>query len=75
MTPDHDPRLHGDGHPKPPPQGKNTLHSPSTGRIGDGAGRRILVVAPQPFYADRGTPIALRKVLEALSQLDPSFVR
>jgi glycosyltransferase involved in cell wall biosynthesis len=33
------------------------------------AGRRILVVAPQPFYQDRGTPIALRQVLEALSQL------
>jgi glycosyltransferase involved in cell wall biosynthesis len=34
------------------------------------AARRILVVAPQPFYQDRGTPIALRQVLEALSQLD-----
>jgi glycosyltransferase involved in cell wall biosynthesis len=33
------------------------------------ADRRILVVAPQPFYQDRGTPIALRHVLEALSQL------
>jgi glycosyltransferase involved in cell wall biosynthesis len=33
------------------------------------ADRRILVVAPQPFYQDRGTPIALRQVLEALSQL------
>lgn len=32
-------------------------------------GRRILVVAPQPFYQDRGTPIALRQVLEALSEL------
>lgn len=31
--------------------------------------RRILMVAPQPFYQDRGTPIALRQVLEALSQL------
>lgn len=30
---------------------------------------RILVAAPQPFYEDRGTPIALRQVLEALSQL------
>jgi glycosyltransferase involved in cell wall biosynthesis len=28
------------------------------------------VVAPQPFYQDRGTPIALRQVLQALSQLD-----
>ncbi len=34
------------------------------------AARRVLVVAPQPFYQDRGTPIALRQVLQALSQLD-----
>jgi glycosyltransferase involved in cell wall biosynthesis len=38
--------------------------------IGDLPERRILVVAPQPFYQDRGTPIALRQVLEALSELD-----
>jgi glycosyltransferase involved in cell wall biosynthesis len=31
--------------------------------------RRILVVAPQPFYQDRGTPIALRQVLHAASEL------
>jgi glycosyltransferase involved in cell wall biosynthesis len=30
---------------------------------------RVLVVAPEPFYADRGTPIALRQLLEALGQL------
>lgn len=30
---------------------------------------RILIVAPQPFYQDRGTPIAVRHVLEALSEL------
>lgn len=30
---------------------------------------RVLVVAPQPFYTERGTPIAVRYVLEALSQL------
>jgi glycosyltransferase involved in cell wall biosynthesis len=28
----------------------------------------ILIVAPQPFYENRGTPIALRNVLEATSQ-------
>lgn len=33
------------------------------------AERRILVLAPQPFYEDRGTPIALRQVLEALGEL------
>lgn len=30
---------------------------------------RALVVAPQPFYTERGTPIAVRYVLEALSGL------
>ena len=30
---------------------------------------RILVVAPQPFYEDRGTPIAVRQLLEALGEL------
>ncbi len=29
----------------------------------------MLVVAPQPFYEDRGTPIAVRQLLMALSQL------
>jgi hypothetical protein len=29
----------------------------------------VLVVAPQPFYEDRGTPIAVCQVLQALSQL------
>ncbi len=29
---------------------------------------RILLVAPQPFYEDRGTPIAVKHVLEALSE-------
>ncbi len=32
-------------------------------------GERLLVVAPQPFYQDRGTPIAMRQVLQALSEL------
>jgi glycosyltransferase involved in cell wall biosynthesis len=31
--------------------------------------RRVLVVAPQPFYEDRGTPIAVRQLLEALTYL------
>jgi glycosyltransferase involved in cell wall biosynthesis len=34
------------------------------------AARRVLVVAPQPVDPDRGTPIALLQVLQALSQLD-----
>jgi len=38
-------------------------------RSGDIAARRILAVAPQPFYQDRGTPIALRQVLQAASEL------
>lgn len=35
---------------------------------GGGTGR-VLVVAPEPFYEDRGTPIATRHLLEALSEL------
>jgi glycosyltransferase involved in cell wall biosynthesis len=30
---------------------------------------RVLVVAPQPFYEDRGTPIAVWQVLQALAEL------
>lgn len=44
--------------------------SESIGRRDSGAGeRRVLLVAPQPFYEDRGTPIAVRNVLQALSEL------
>ncbi len=32
--------------------------------------RRVLVVAPEPFYEDRGTPIAVRSVLKALNDLE-----
>lgn len=31
---------------------------------------RVLVVAPQPFYQDRGTPICVRQVIDALVQLE-----
>jgi glycosyltransferase involved in cell wall biosynthesis len=31
--------------------------------------RRVLVVTPQPFYQDRGTPIALANTCQALGQL------
>jgi glycosyltransferase involved in cell wall biosynthesis len=37
--------------------------------VADPMSRRILVVSPQPFYQDRGTPIAMRQVLLALSEL------
>lgn len=30
---------------------------------------RVLVVAPQPFYEDRGTPISVRYTLEALAEI------
>jgi glycosyltransferase involved in cell wall biosynthesis len=33
------------------------------------ASHRVLIVAPQPFYEDRGTPIAVNLVLEALFEL------
>lgn len=34
---------------------------------GGASPKRVLFLAPQPFYEDRGTPIAVRHVLEALS--------
>src|ERR1700722_4160782 len=30
---------------------------------------RVLIVTPQPFYEDRGTPIAVRYVARALSEI------
>jgi hypothetical protein len=42
------------------------------GGVSEVPGRRILVVAPQPFYEDRGTPIAVRQVLQALGELGRS---
>ena len=30
---------------------------------------RVLVIAPHPFFEERGTPIAVRAVLESLSEL------
>jgi glycosyltransferase involved in cell wall biosynthesis len=43
---------------------KSSEVAPESGRI-----PRVLLVAPQPFYQDRGTPIAVHHVLEALSEL------
>lgn len=40
---------------------------PDHGRYQAKALGRILIVAPEPFYEDRGTPIALKLLLEALS--------
>ena len=48
------------------PRARRTAFEAGTAPSGD---RRILLVAPQPFYQDRGTPIAVRQVLGALSQL------
>jgi glycosyltransferase involved in cell wall biosynthesis len=45
-------------------------NGPEQGVVPSLAERRILVLAPQPFYEDRGTPIALRQVLEALGELN-----
>ena len=42
-----------------------TVRAPASGADA----RPVLVVAPQPFYEDRGTPIAVLQVVEALSQL------
>ena len=48
----------------------NRSRVPSTAVGGSARPARVLVVAPQPFYEDRGTPIAVRQVLEALSELE-----
>lgn len=69
MTTTHDLELERYILPQPPAQGEETAPEPSASTTEVEAGPRVLVVAPQPFYGDRGTPIALRKVLKALSQL------
>jgi glycosyltransferase involved in cell wall biosynthesis len=40
-----------------------------TASVSPAARRRALLLEPQPFYTDRGTPIAVRHVLRALSEL------
>jgi glycosyltransferase involved in cell wall biosynthesis len=60
---------------KPPASASRTrVAEPATGfrDVAEVPGRRILVVAPQPFYEDRGTPIAVRQVLQALGELGRS---
>jgi glycosyltransferase involved in cell wall biosynthesis len=42
--------------------------APSPTAIG-AAGRKVLIVSPQPFYEDRGTPIAVGQLAAALSSL------
>ncbi|MFV1987401.1 MAG: glycosyltransferase family 4 protein [Gemmatimonadota bacterium] len=43
--------------------------SEATASNPDSLAERILLVAPEPVYEDRGTPIAIRQVLQALSEL------
>ena len=43
--------------------------APAAVRTGPLSLGRVLVVAPQPFYEDRGTPIAVRQAIEALTAL------
>jgi glycosyltransferase involved in cell wall biosynthesis len=51
------------------PEPREAWNAGERAEVADVQERRILVVAPQPFYQDRGTPIAVRQVLEALSEL------
>lgn len=45
----------------------DSMELPPVAPSGDSGGRgRVLVVAPQPFYEDRGTPIAVRHLVESL---------
>src|SRR3954470_5062048 len=43
-----------------------SLRAPGTGAS---TTSRALLIEPQPFYSDRGTPIAVRHVLTALREL------
>jgi len=43
------------------------LNPPNTNTVSKDRAR-ILIVAPQPFYEDRGTPISTRRLIEALSE-------
>lgn len=49
------------GAPPPPPLLRRLLRIMSN--------RRILIVSPQPFFQERGTPIAIRYVIDALLEL------
>ncbi|HYL29623.1 MAG TPA: glycosyltransferase [Gemmatimonadales bacterium] len=55
----------------PAPEARSAVNSAQSARAPSGAEepRRVLLVAPQPFYEDRGTCIAVREVAEALGLL------
>jgi glycosyltransferase involved in cell wall biosynthesis len=55
--------------PHPGAVGEGEGQGRRTGTVAGVPTRRVLVVAPQPFYEDRGTPIAVRQVLQALGEL------
>lgn len=61
------PRRPGTAEAGPGAEGESL--GPGDGVIAFPESRRVLLVAPQPFYEDRGTPIAVRQVLDALSHL------
>lgn len=46
-----------------------TMQQPATGAESVEPPPRVLVVIPQPFYSDRGSPIALRQVVDAYLDL------
>jgi glycosyltransferase involved in cell wall biosynthesis len=50
-------------------QSKSLIGSCGRQGVNSGGLGRVLVLAPQPFYEDRGTPIAVSYVLRALSDL------
>lgn len=52
-----------------PPPGENSVERVVAGSDPGAVDGRVLIVAPQPFYEDRGTPIAVRQVLQALSEI------
>jgi glycosyltransferase involved in cell wall biosynthesis len=43
----------------------NTVKPEGLPPVGSSSGDRVLIVVPQPFYSDRGSPIAIREVVRA----------
>lgn len=48
--------------------GRTCVPSPTVRHPDPPVPMRVLMIAPEPFYQDRGTPIAIKHVLEALSE-------
>lgn len=62
-------KIEGEAYPSALLERFQASHEGGVNQTGSSESPRLLLVAPQPFYEDRGTPIAVRQVLEALGRL------